>query len=110
MAYLHEHCYDCKRLLGNEWKEVHLWLDALFKEYGPAHRRHRHHAEGIEEIRKMWGDEAALAAKIHIIVDCWGIPRKADYESGQVNSNGFTETSTQGDVPMLLSAVLPSAE
>jgi len=71
MAYLHEHCADCQKLLGREWKEVHLWLDALFKEYGQDHRCHRHHVEGIEETRRMWGDEAAVAAKIHIIVDCW---------------------------------------
>jgi hypothetical protein len=103
MAYLHEHCYDTKRLLGNEWKEVHLWLDALFKEYGPANRHHRHHVKGIEEIRKMWGDEAAVAAKIHIIVDYWGIPSQANYESGQVNVNGFTPESTKTDVALLLS-------
>jgi len=106
MAYLHEHCADCQKLLGREWKEVHQWLDALFKEYGQDHRCHRHHAEGIEEIRRMWGDEAATAAKIHIIVDCWGIPSKADYESGQVNSNGFTEASIQADVPVLLREIV----
>ena len=54
----------------------------------------------------MWGDEAALAAKIHIIVDCWGIPSRTDYESGQVNSNGFTEVSTQDDVPVLLREIV----
>ncbi|MHB8150294.1 MAG: DUF6915 family protein [Desulfobulbia bacterium] len=103
MAYLYEHCADCRRLLGNEWKEVHKWLDALYKEYGQSHRCHRHHAEGIEEVRKMWGDEAAIAAKIHIIVDCWSIPSQANYESGQVNVNGFTPESTETDVALLLS-------
>ncbi|MHB8149617.1 MAG: DUF6915 family protein [Desulfobulbia bacterium] len=102
MAYLHEHCADCRRLLGNEWKEVHKWLDALYKEYGQTHRCHRHHAKGFEEVRRMWGDEAALAAKIHIIVDCWGIPSQADYESGRVNVNGFTQESTEADVALLL--------
>jgi hypothetical protein len=105
MAYLYEHCADCKRLLGNEWKEVHKWLDACYKEYGQSHRRHRHHAEGIEDIRKMLGDEAALAAKIHIIVDCWGIPNKADYDTGRVNVNGFTPESTEADVALLLEEI-----
>lgn len=106
MAYLHEHCADCQKLLGREWKEVHQWLDALVKEYGQDHRRHRHHVEGIEEIRKMWGDEAATAAKIHILVDCWGIPSKADYENGWVNVNGFTEESTEAEAKMMLQEIV----
>lgn len=105
MAYLHEHCADCRRLLGNEWKEVHKWLDALYKEYGQSHRCHRHHAEGIEEVCRMWGEEAEMAAKIHIIVDCWGIPSQADYESGRVNVNGFTQESTEADVALLLDEI-----
>lgn len=107
MAYLYEHCAGCKLLLGNEWKEVHKWLDACYKEYGQVHRCHRHHAEGIEEIRKMWGDEAALAVNIHIIVDCWGIPSQADYvyETGQVNVNGFTPESTEANVALLLEEI-----
>ena len=53
----------------------------------------------------MWGDEAAMAAKIHIIVDCWGIPSQADYESGRVNVNGFTPESTEADVARLLDEI-----
>lgn len=102
VAYLHEHCQDCKDRLGREWLEVHQWLDGLYAVHGHDHRQHRHHAEGVEEIRGMWGDEAALAAQIHIIVDCWGIPAKADYETGRVNRNGFTPESTEADVARLL--------
>ncbi|PKN23381.1 MAG: hypothetical protein CVU68_01145 [Deltaproteobacteria bacterium HGW-Deltaproteobacteria-3] len=94
MAHLYEHCYDCERWLGRDWEEVHIWLDELFAEYGPAHRCHRHHIEGIEEVRQQWGDEAAIAAKIHIIVDCWGIPSMADYENRFVNQFGQEEDST----------------
>ena len=106
MGYLHEHCYDCRTLLGKDWKEVHEWLDALFAEYGPAHRRYRHHTEGIEEVRKMWGDEAALAAKVHIIVDCWGIPSKADYENGFVDVDGYSDGATQQEASAMLRAIL----
>jgi hypothetical protein len=28
-----------------------------------------HHHEGIERVRELWGDEAAEAAKLHIIDD-----------------------------------------
>lgn len=106
MAYLYEHCADCKKLLGREWKEVHQWLDALFAKFGQNHRSQRHHVEGIEEIRKMWGDEAALAAKIHIIVDCWGIPSKADYEYGWVNNFGFSEESTEAEAKKMLQTIM----
>ncbi|MDI6839264.1 MAG: hypothetical protein QMD71_00140 [bacterium] len=37
--------------------------------YRTRHRKFRHHKEGIEQVRKMWGDEAAKAAEIHIRTD-----------------------------------------
>lgn len=107
MAHLYEHCYDCERWLGREWKEVHLWLDALFAEYGTAHRCHRHHVEGVEEVRQQWGDEAALAAKIHVIKDCWGLPSKADYENRFVNQYGQEEDSTWDEAWIMIKACLP---
>lgn len=106
MAYFYEHCRDCRLRIGREWREVHQWLDGLFRVHGQDHRRHRHHAEGVEEVRSMWGDEAALAAQIHIIVDCWGIPTKADYETGRVNHFGFVPQSTEADVEPLLAKLL----
>jgi len=53
----------------------------------------------------MWGDEAALAAKIHIIVDCWGIPSMEDYENEFVNQFGQDEESTWEEALMMLKAV-----
>ena len=69
MASLEEHEADCERELGEPFTEVHLWLDALFKVLGPQHRSVRHNTEGIEEVRRMWGDRAAEAAEIHIRKD-----------------------------------------
>ncbi|MCK9295224.1 MAG: hypothetical protein M0P70_09065 [Desulfobulbaceae bacterium] len=106
MAYQYEHCADCRRILGREWPEVHKWLDELSGQYRDDHRRHRHHAEGIEKVRGIWGNEAALAAQVHIIVDCWGIPRANDYVSGQVNKFGFTLESTAEDVGRLLQCLV----
>lgn len=106
MGFQHEHEYDCKHLLGQPWTEVHQWLDELFAEYGPAHRCHRHHTEGIDEVRRMWGDEAALAAKIHILVDCWGIPSQADYENGFVDTQGYAEGATLEEAKAMLRALL----
>ena len=58
-------------LLGDSFDLVHRWLDefAGSKEYGMRHRKKRHHLQGIEEVRRKWGDRAAIAARQHIISD-----------------------------------------
>jgi hypothetical protein len=73
MPSCEQHCADCRRELGEPFTHVHVWLDALFKVLGPKHRSARHHAGGVEQVRKMWGDQAALAAEIHIRRDCGGV-------------------------------------
>ena len=59
---------------GDGFDQVHLWLDELFydKKYGIHHRRVRHNKVGIEQVRRMWGDMAAEAAKQHILEDIRG--------------------------------------
>lgn len=71
-----EHKKECLEKLGNEWDCVHRWLDAIARDYFPfkAHRQVRHHTKGVEEVRKMWGDEAAKAAELHIIADEGYVP------------------------------------
>ena len=71
-----EHCKECLEKLGNDWNKVHAWLDAFAWKYFPnaTHRQIRHHTEGVEEVRKMWGDEAAKAAELHIIADEGYVP------------------------------------
>jgi hypothetical protein len=73
MASRSEHCADCRRELGEPFDHVHEWLDALFKVLHQKHRSVRHHAGGVEQVRKMWGDRAARAAEIHIMRDCGGV-------------------------------------
>lgn len=73
MPTFREHCEDCVRELGEPFEQVHHWLDELQAEYGPMHRASRHHAEGVERVRAMWGDRAAEAAEIHIRRDCGGM-------------------------------------
>lgn len=79
-----QHCADCRRELGEPFEQVHEWLDALFKVLRQKHRSARHHAGGVEQVRKMWGDppslrsfggtcRAARAAEIHIMRDCGGV-------------------------------------
>jgi DNA-binding GntR family transcriptional regulator len=73
MAHFDEHCNDCIAALGEPFPQVHLWLDEFFPVKGPHHRVVRHHRDGVEEVRKAWGDRAAAAAEVHIKKDCYGI-------------------------------------
>lgn len=72
MAEFKEHCEDCIRELGEPFEEVHKWLDALFRVLKYKHRSARHHTKGVEAIRAMYGNRAALAAEIHIKKDYGG--------------------------------------
>jgi hypothetical protein len=72
MALRQEHCKDCIRELGEPFGQVHEWLDEFFPSLGTKHRSVRHHVNGVEEVRRMWGDRAALAAEIHIRRDFYG--------------------------------------
>jgi len=82
MAHWKEHVKDCELELGKGWDVVHHWLDEFAKDYWPwmGHRVLRHHKEGIEEVRKLWGDEAAYAAEIHILKDEGKIMSKEEIE------------------------------
>jgi len=81
------HCARCKEVLGEEWPEVHQWLDALANKrsrkknawmkdsaihvgpINPGHRKFRHNWKGIAYIEKRWGPKAAEAAILHIMDD-----------------------------------------
>jgi hypothetical protein len=89
MAPLAQHMSDCLRFLGEPFESVNRWIDECFAMYGPAHRKVRHHREGIEEARDLFGDRGSLAAAIHVLRDCRHIPRKQDYELGYVDALGL---------------------
>jgi hypothetical protein len=83
-----EHCNDCLNELGEEFEQVHVWLDELFRIKGPAHRKFRHTTEGVETVRHKWGDRAARAAEIHILKDTPGarqVPHADDYVTGKLD-------------------------
>ncbi len=76
MAKIKTHIEDCKQVLGEGYEEVHRWLDHFAKEWNPSihleyHRQFRHHAEGVKEAGKKWGYYSEVAAKLHIIRDCY---------------------------------------
>ena len=71
MPSFETHCDQTNRLLGNRFEQVHLWLDELAgkEPEGMKHRRKRHHSAGVEQVRQMFGDKAASAARLHIEMD-----------------------------------------
>ena len=68
---LEDHCTQALASFGQEFREVHEWLDEFAGKpgYGMRHRRVRHHRNGIEEVRRQWGADAAKAAEQHITTD-----------------------------------------
>jgi hypothetical protein len=66
-----EHCAETTAVLGKPFEEVHRWLDEFAGQppYGMRHRNLRHHLAGIDSVRKLWGEQAATAARWHIIAD-----------------------------------------
>lgn len=71
MSRFDEHCVESLKTFGKDFAEVHLWLDefAGTPEYGFRHRKKRHHEAGIRQVAELFGEEAALAARQHIISD-----------------------------------------
>ena len=71
MPSFQQHCEESRLRFGKPFSEVHRWLDefAAKPPYGMRHRQLRHHLAGIEEVRRLWGEEAAEAARDHIIAD-----------------------------------------
>lgn len=96
MSSLKDHCADCKLALGEEFKDVHIWLDEMYK-YTPGdfrHRAYRHHDLGIRQVKEKWGDKAAQAAEIHIRKDfpgLDGIPTIKDWQDTKkmLNASDF---------------------
>lgn len=68
---LSDHCTESILLFGKPFEEVHQWLDefAGAPGIGFKHRKIRHHLQGIEEIRKLFGDTATEVGLQHIKSD-----------------------------------------
>jgi len=68
---LNEHERESLALFDRPWTEVHQWLDEFAGKpgIGMRHRRFRHHKAGVREVEKLFGEEGALAARLHVISD-----------------------------------------
>jgi hypothetical protein len=80
MAKFEDHCRDCEKLLGSRHDAVNRWMDELFRQYGPKHRKHRHCWKGVREAEQLFGPEGAKAAIVHIVRDCGGVPSQRSYD------------------------------
>ena len=107
-----DHCAESIKKLGYHFSQVHQWLDAFAgtKEFGMRHRKKRHHLAGIEEVRDMWGDDAAEAARRYaeLVPDCVRILGPDDSETLHARRLLAYYTEKTGDVAeaMRLYAVL----
>lgn len=68
------HCTDCRKLLGEEFPEVHRWLDQYVKDFPPPvffdyHRSLVHNSYGLTIVRAEWGQKAYEAARLHLARD-----------------------------------------
>ena len=90
MARLAEHEKDCIERLGEAFTEVHLFLDQYVEKYPieifeEQHRSFLHNKNGIEQVRKKWGNKAAVAARLHIARDEFGsIPKTFRLYLGEI--------------------------
>lgn len=75
-----DHCRESVDEFGEPFEEVHRWLDAFagMPGIGMRHRRKRHHLAGIDEVRRLFGEHAAEAARRHVVSD--------------LNEEGWTES------------------
>lgn len=79
MSKLEKHSKDTAFM--GDYDYVHIWIDELAWDgnlFNPSHRKHRHNKEGVEEVRKRWGDIAAIVAEIHIWRDEGKIPTREE--------------------------------
>lgn len=68
------HCSDCLELMGEEFPEVHRWLDQYAKDlptpiFFDYHRSLLHNSYGLAIIRARWGEKAYEAGRIHLARD-----------------------------------------
>jgi len=91
---------DCIKKLGDPFMIVHQWLDEFAGEFDGRleHRDFRHHREGIEEVRRRWGDGAAKAAELHILLGWANL-----ISAAEIPKDAKEAAALRKDVPRLLS-------
>jgi hypothetical protein len=70
MPSVNVHCAISKKRTGNEFAELHEWIDKS-KKPGPDHRvkRHYYNVRDRNQIKKQWGEKAMIEWLFHIAID-----------------------------------------
>ena len=71
MPPLKTHCAISMKRTGNDFAELHRWVDEPTKDLGPEHRRERHHYSDGDKItiKNRWGEKAVIEWLFHIAID-----------------------------------------
>lgn len=70
MPSVNVHCAISKKRTGNEFAELHEWIDKS-KKPGPDHRvkRHYYNVKDRNQVKKRWGEKAMIEWLFHIAID-----------------------------------------
>jgi len=71
MPSFRTHCAISMKRTGNDFAELHRWIDEPTRELGPDHRIERHHFNEDDKntIKGHWGEKAFIEWLFHIALD-----------------------------------------
>ena len=76
MPNLKLHCKFSKKRTGDNYEDLHKWMDEPQKVLGIDHRRVRHDLSYIPNVKEKFGDEAVSEFLMHISADYKSSARK----------------------------------
>lgn len=108
MTHPHFHAVSSARMFGGspeDYLEIHAWFDATKESFCDfRHRALRHHAEGIFECERVFGetltnsDGKAVPVRYvgeqHVMEDCGRIPTVADW-LGKIQPEAWMARATK---------------
>jgi len=71
MPPLKTHCAISMKRTGNNFAELHRWIDEPTRNLGHEHRIERHHFNENDKntIKERWGEKAVIEWLFHIAID-----------------------------------------
>jgi len=112
MPSVEAHCKISKHRTGNEYRDLHDWIDAPKKELGLNHRIERHSDNEIyrKYIRENWGEKGVIEWLFHIAIDSLDTAYKASYSVYKERTYNYYEIGLLGSDDILFSCVSWSNE
>jgi hypothetical protein len=71
MPSVKTHCAISQKRTGNDFAELHKWIDEPTKDLGSDHRIERHYYNDDDKntIKRRWGEKAVIEWLFHIALD-----------------------------------------